>query len=222
MIETELASSAVERSPHRPALAVAALTVSGVLFFVYPVLRPSADESSLAGVEAFASPAWLIAHLCAVVGFVGVGVGLLGLRDALAGYLGGRLATLAMLLWWLGTGLVLPYYGAEAFALNAVGRWIERTRQFDLLGLVTSIRMSPVPLTVFGIGLVLIAVAAVLTAVTVLRSGAMPPGAGILFAIAFLTYLPQFFAPGWLRIVHGVIVGIGCIVLAIQLRRLTP
>lgn len=216
--DTDLPARAV--ALHRPTFAAVCLGVSGVLFIVYPVLRPRGDGSGAASVTAFASPAWLGAHLCAVVGFIGVAIGLLGLRDALAGYLGGRSASIAMLLWWPGAGLVLTYYGAEAYALNALGVWVERTRDFDLLDLATSIRMNPVQLTVFGLGLGLLAGAGVLTAVAVLRSGAMPPGAGLLFAIGFLTYLPQFFAPDWIRIVHGVITGLGCIVLAIQLRRL--
>ena len=220
-VEAETDVLARTAALHRPTLAAVCLGLSGVLFIVYPVLRPRGDGSGAASVAAFASPAWLGAHLCAVVGFIGVAIGLLGLRDALAGYLGGRLASIAMLLWWPGAGLVLTYYGAEAYALNALGGWVERTRDFDLLDLATAIRMNPVQLTIFGIGLVLLAAAAVLTAVSVLRSGAMPPGSGLVFALGFLTYLPQFFAPDWVRIVHGVITGLGCLVLAVQLRRLS-
>ncbi len=154
------------------------------------------------------------------MGFVGVGFGVLGLRDALAGYRGGRTAAFGLIAWWVGAGLCLTYYGAEAYGLNALGRWVERTRQFGLLGLADQIRNEPVALVVFAVGLGLLAIAGVLTAIAVARSGALPGGSGLLFALGFCAFLPQFFAPSWVRILHGLVVGIGCIVLALQLRRL--
>jgi hypothetical protein len=48
-------------------MAAVALVVAGVCFLLYPTIRPFADEDSLAGAEAFASGAWLIAHLLAVL-----------------------------------------------------------------------------------------------------------------------------------------------------------
>jgi hypothetical protein len=48
-------------------MAAVALVVAGVCFLLYPAIRPFADEDSLAGAEAFASGAWLIAHLLAVL-----------------------------------------------------------------------------------------------------------------------------------------------------------
>jgi hypothetical protein len=44
--------------------------VAGVCFLLYPAIRPFADEDSLAGAEAFASGAWVIAHLLAVLAFI--------------------------------------------------------------------------------------------------------------------------------------------------------
>ena len=47
-----------------------ALTLAGVFFALYPLLRPWHDEATSAGARAsMSSDAWLIAHLCAMLGF---------------------------------------------------------------------------------------------------------------------------------------------------------
>ena len=53
----------------RVRLGALSLAVSGILFVLYPLLRPFSDESSLQGTQAFASTAWIVAHRLAVVGF---------------------------------------------------------------------------------------------------------------------------------------------------------
>jgi hypothetical protein len=47
----------------------------------------------------------------------------------------------------------------------------------------------------------------------------VPRWAGIPFAVAFALYLPQFFGPPALRIAHGVLVALGCVLLAAVMRR---
>ncbi|MGH3764729.1 MAG: hypothetical protein ACRDS0_24940 [Pseudonocardiaceae bacterium] len=115
--------------------------------------------------------------------------------------------------------MVLPYYGAEAFALHAIGQRIGRTAEVSLLELVEAVRNGPVQITTFGIGLLPLAVAAVLAALAVRSSGLLPPWSGILFAVGFVLYLPQFYTASYLRIAHGVLVGAGCLVLAAQTGR---
>jgi len=167
-----------------------ALAAAGVLFVVYPLARPWGDATPEGAAAAFASPLWLVAHLAAMAAFVLVGVGLTALPGRAA------LAT-----WVAGTALVLPYYGAEAFALHALAG-----RQ-DVAGLAEQIRMGATQLTVFGLGLALLAAAGVLTALAVGR-------AGLLFAAGMVLYLPQFFADPAVRIAHGVLLAIGCVILA--------
>lgn len=96
--------------------------VTGVLFVLYPVVRPYSDETTLAGAEALASSAWIAAHVFAMIGFVLLGLVMLFLRDLLAATPGRHQARLATILTWVGAGLTLPYYGAEAFALNVIAR----------------------------------------------------------------------------------------------------
>src|ERR1044072_1204764 len=88
------------------------LVLSGVLFVLYPALRPWQDETTVAGAhEAMGSTAWVAAHFCAMVGFVLVPIALRGLRE--------RIGTAPAIVAWVGAGLVLPYYGAEDFGLHA-------------------------------------------------------------------------------------------------------
>ena len=161
--------------------------------------------------------AWPLAHLAAVAGFALVAVGLLGLRDVLSDGPGAGAARGALGTWWLGTALVLPYYGAEAFALHTLG-----TRGDVDPALVEAIRMGAIQVTVFGVGLAAFAVAGVLAAVAVLRSGVLPRWGGAAFAAGFALYLPQFFAAPELRIAHGVLVAAGCVLLAAAVAAYAP
>ena len=56
------------------------LSVAGVLFLLYPALRPWEDETTTSGAAAaMGSTAWVVAHLCAMLGFILVAVALLQL-----------------------------------------------------------------------------------------------------------------------------------------------
>jgi hypothetical protein len=164
------------------------LVAAGVLFAVYPLVRPWGDSTPEGAAAAFGSPFWLVAHLAAVAAFVLVGAGGLPTRAA-------------RITWVAGTALVLPYYGAEAFALHALAG------EPNVAALAEQIRMGATQMTVFGAGLGLLAVAGVLTVIAVGR-------AGVVFAAGTVLFLPQFFADPALRIAHGVLLAIGCLILA--------
>ncbi|WP_214401950.1 hypothetical protein [Pseudonocardia lacus] len=177
---------------------------AGLLFVAYPVLRPWADQAPEGMPEAFASPAWLAGHLAAAAGFLLVGLGLLALRDRL----GTATARAALVVWWTGAAMTLTYYGAETFALNAL------SDRPDLPAMAEAIRMGPTQVAVFGVGLVLLAVAGVLTAL------ALRPGwVGVPFALGMVLFLPQFFTGPELRIAHGVLLGAGCLLIAVRAAR---
>ena len=197
-----------------------ALAVAGVLFVLYPAVRPWQDESTVEGAtKAMNSGAWVAAHLFAMVGFILVALGLLGLWNAVRRTRAERLALAAVVTTWIGVGLTLPYYGAEDFGLNAIARKAADGQVSDLLGLVEAVRFSPVPITTFGLGLLLLAAGAVLAAVAIWRSGVLARSSGILFAAGFVLFLPQFFTPPAVRIAHGVLVAAGSIWLAVALWR---
>jgi hypothetical protein len=198
------------------------LTVAGVLFILYPAVRPWQDESTVHGaIKAMSSGAWVAAHLFAVVGFILVALGLLAVWNAVSTTRAERLGFAAVVTTWIGVGLTLPYYGAEDFGLNAIARKAAEGQPFDLLGLVDAVRFSPVPATTFFLGLLLLGVGAVLAAVAIWRSGVLPRSSGILFALGFALFIPQFYLPPAGRIAHSVLVAAGSIWVALALWRMS-
>jgi hypothetical protein len=196
----------------------AALAVAGVLFLLYPALRPWHDESTVEGaVASMSSGAWVASHLFAMIGFVLVPLGLLALRDALRATAVAPLALTAAVTAWVGAGLTLPYYGAEDFGLHALaGADVP-----DLLAVVDEVRFAPVAATTFAVGLLALGAGAVLAAVAVARSGRLNRWSAIPFAAAFVLFIPQFYLPAPIRIAHGVLVAAGCTWLAVEMWRLT-
>jgi hypothetical protein len=191
-----------------------AFAFAGVMFLLYPALRPWHDESTVAGArESMSSNGWVAAHFFAMLGFIAVPLGLFALHAILTS----RSSLLAVVTAWIGAGLTLPYYGAEDFGLHAVAR----SRTPDLLDVVDQVRFQPVAVTIFGAGLLLLGVSGVLAAVAIWRSGVLRPASGILFAAGFALFIPQFYLPAAARIAHGVLVLVGCLWLAGTLWR-TP
>jgi hypothetical protein len=84
---------------------------------------------------------------------------------------------------------------------------------------VNGFRYHPVALTMFALGLLALAAGAILAAVAVGRSSLRPRWSGAVFALGFALFLPQFFTPAPVRIGHGVLMAIGCLLLAIALYR---
>ena len=200
-----------------PSTGARALTAAGALFVLYPAVRPWSDATAEGSAAAFASPWWPVAHLAAVAGFVLVGVGLLALRDLVAGRPGARAAGAALGTWTAGAALVLPYYGAETFALHALGG--SAGTGIDVPALAEAVRMGPVQVVAFAAGLLLLAAGSVLAAAAVVRAGLAGRGPAALWAAGFVLYLPQFLLVPGVRIAHGVLVGTGCLLLAAALRR---
>lgn len=200
-------------SPGRPA--ALALASAGLLFVLYPTVRPWHDESTLAGATAsMSSNAWVAAHLFAMLGLVLIPLGLLGLQRLLAGSRSAALTRTATATAWVGAGLTLPYYGAEDFALHAIARSSAAGRGTDLLGLVHAIRFNLVMTTMASVGLLLVAFAGILASVAIWRAGTLPGWSGVLFAVGLVLFIPQFYLPEWARIAHGVLVGISSVWLA--------
>ena len=197
----------------------AVLLTAGLLFLLYPALRPWGDVvPGLEAARAYADPRWPLAHFVGAIGFHLLPVGLLALREVI----GGRLATVALATTWLGAGLVLPFFGAEAFGLHVVGVQVVASGDLGLLGFVEAIRNGPLQMTSFAVGLMLLAVGPGLAGVAVWRSRVLPRWSALLFAAGFTLYLPQFFGPPAVRIAHGVLVMVGCVVLAYALTRRRP
>jgi hypothetical protein len=194
------------------------LAIAGLLFVLYPALRPFSDEVTLQGAAAFASSLWIVAHVLAMLGFVLAALGLLGLWMLLASTRTERLAFLALLFTWLGGGLTLPFYGAEAFGLNVVGQEALRRGDAAILALASEIRGGP-GLAIFVVGLLLLAVGAILTAAAIWRSRSLARWSGVPLALGFALYLPQFFGNQPIRVAHGALVAVGCLWIALEMWR---
>jgi hypothetical protein len=206
------------KNANRIRLGALALALAGLLFVAYPAVRPWHDENTVAGAtQSMASNAWVAAHFFAMVGFILLPLGLLAVRTAVASTRAEPAALVAAVLGWIGVGLTLPYYGAEDFGLHAIAG--PHGHGVDLLPLVKAVRYQPLAITIFGIGLILIAVSAIVAGVAVWRSGALPKWSAVVFAVGFALYLPQFFGPAAVRVGHGVLVAIGSLWLAAALWR---
>src|SRR5215470_6242383 len=213
---------AVESS-RRARLGAGALAVAGVLFVLYPAVRPWEDESTVAGaMAAMSSGAWVASHLFAMIGFILIPLGLLALWRAVARTRAEPLGLAALTVTWIGAGLTLPYYGGEAFALNAIATRAEEGQSLDLLDLVEAFRFHPVAATTFILGLLLLGIGAIMVAGTIWRGGVLPRLSGIPFALGMALFIPQFYAPAVVRIAHGVLVGAGLVLIAVGLWRAEP
>lgn len=208
----------MSRPGTRTRLAALCLGVAGVMFILYPAVRPWTDETTADGaVAAMGSTAWVASHAFAMAGFVLVALGLLGLAGIARDTRGEGAATAALVTSWVGAGLVLPYYGAEDFGLHAIASKAADGADIDVLGLVDAVRYNPLAVTMFGAGLLVLAASGVLAAIAVARTGRLPRSAGVLFAIGYVLFLPQFYTPAAVRIGHGVVLGVGLAWLASRL-----
>jgi len=192
---------------HPSTRSLSALAAAGVAFAAYPVLRGFGPESGLAGAELYARPAWLLAHLLGMAGFVLAATGLAGV-DARAG----RWAT------WGAFG-VLPYYGAEAFGLHALGIRVLETGHTDMTPPADLFRYEPVALTLFTLGWAAFAAVGVRLLVLARRADGVRRLGLVLTGAALATYLPQFFLAPAGRIGHGLVLATGLLVLAASLSR---
>ncbi|MBA9028909.1 hypothetical protein [Peribacillus huizhouensis] len=199
-------------------LSASTLVISGILFVLYPTIRPFSDETSLQGASAFASTDWLLAHILAIVAFTLLPLGLLGLHHSLQGTAVNSLASWAVVMCLIGIGLTLPFYGGETFGLHAIGKEAIRQQAASLVSLATVVR-SGAGLAMFLVGLLLLAIAAIILAIVIWRSGRYPKWSGIPFAFGMGLYIPQFFGGHPLRIAHGILVAIGCLWIAVGLWR---
>jgi hypothetical protein len=190
-----------------------ALAVSGLLFVLYPAIRPFSDESSLQGAAAFASPSWVLAHTLAILAFLLLTSGLLGLYLRLQATTARRSALAALIISWMGVGLTLPYYGAETFGLHAIGQEALKEHNAALLSLANAVRWEQGMVFIL-VGLFLLAVGTILFAIALWRSGGLPRWSGIALAIGFALYLPQFSTPQFIRVGHGLFLLLACLMLA--------
>ncbi len=191
------------------------LVASGVLMAAYLLLRPYGDHSGgPSAVKAIASGWWVVSHVCGMLALASVASAALRIADT-AGGASGLLAR------WAGPGgvvLVLPYYGAEAFALQVIAR---HARDADVasMSLVTEIREQPVAMSMFGLGLLLLAITGAAMAIAWRRVAAERAWAGWPLGMLLVLFLPQFYLPEVGRMAYGVAYLVAASYLAVAVRR---
>lgn len=201
-------------------LGALALAAGGALLVLYPVTRPWADESTLEGArQSMGSDAWVLSHFFGMLGFILVPMGLLAIAATVQGTRAKPWAAAMVVTGWLGSGLVLPYFGAEDFGLNAIARAAAQSPSLELLSLVEGVRFNAWAISSFAAGLMALGTSAILAAAALWRSGAFPRPVGIPFALGYALYIPQFYAPAAVRIAHGLLVGAGLAWVALALWR---
>lgn len=201
---------------NRVRFGAASLAVAGIFFVLYPAIRPFSDEKSLEAAAGFASTAWIVAHLLASLGFILVTLGLIGLHLVLRETSVERLAFQTLVVWLVGAGLSLTFYGAEMYGLHAIGQAAVTQHNVALVSLANDVRSGP-GLTVFLVGLLLIAAAGIMGAVAIWRSRTWPKWSGVPFALGFGLFIPQFFGTQPLRVAHGLLVAAGCLWIAVSM-----
>lgn len=199
-----------------PRSATAGFVISGLALAAYPALRPWDPEGGLVGARSFASTAWPISHLLGMVGFVALALAVRALVSAAAV---ARPTRATETLAWLAAASLLPYYGAEAFALQALGAYAAESGDVAALEVANSFRYAPLPMATFAIGLLLLLLVGVRLAVGFWRSGSVGRIGGILTAAGTVTYLPQFFGTPAMRIGHGFVLGVGLVLLGLAVAR---
>lgn len=184
---------------------------------LYLLTRPYGDTGTAAETAAaFASSWWVFSHVCGVLALASAARLALRMHDLAPRGLTavGRWAGL------VGAVLVLPYYGAEAFALHVLGN---RALAGDTAALLVAeqIRSEPTALAMFGLGLILLAVSG-LTIVLAWRSIGTPGWAASPLGVAIAFVLPQFYLPPTGRMAFGVATLLAAMLLVVAAMRQEP
>lgn len=180
---------------------------AGVSLAAYVVARPWGPGDTPQG---WAAASWPVTHALAMLGFVLLAAASQRLAAA-------RPARGVVPLAWATVGLLLPYYGAEAFALHAIGT----TGVANSAEVATAIRFGPIQAVAFlagwvalaALGIVLVVAVTRGTTDRVLRVGTWALAAGLAL------YFPVFYLPPAGRVTHGVLVAVAALVTAWRLRR---
>ena len=193
--------------------------VAGVALAAYPALRPYGPEAGLGGAADFGATAWLLAHALGMLGFVTLAFTLraAALRPPWAW--SGRPVREVETRAWLAFALLLPYYGAEAYGLNEIGRYATDHGEPGVLDVADAFRYAPFEITTFTLGLFALLLVGGRLAHGMWRTGTLGRTGGLLAGLGLMTYLPQFFGTPALRVSHGLVLGLGLVLMAVATAR---
>jgi len=207
------------RPDPRARMGAIAFGLAGILFVVYEAAAPRLDQTTLEGAESWTTVGWTVAHISAIIGLILIPLGYGALRGYLEGTRNEKTAFLAATIGYIGSALTISYYGAEVYGLKAIGQRAVDDGDASMTEVGNAFRYDPTAMSVFAIGLALIAIAAVLAAVAVWRSGTLNRWSAVPLAALLVTMLPQYFLPPSGRIAWGALVTVAALWLAAELWR---
>jgi len=178
---------------------------AGLLFGAFQALRPYSGGGVDTAAQ-FVSPWWTVAHLSGAAALVAFAIGI-----ALSTRRG-----IALLSALVGCCAALLYFGMETFAMPLLATQLSGD---PLTEAVEQLRMGTTQIALFGVGLVLVAFASIVFAVRLHRAGLVSTSAAMVFAAGWATILPQFFGGQPVRLAHGLLMVVGGLWLAANLRR---
>jgi hypothetical protein len=209
----------VPQTDPRARMGALAFALAGILFAIYEAAAPRLDQTTLEGAESWTTAGWTIAHVSAIVALILVPLGYGALRGYLEGTRNEKTAFMAATIGYIGSGLTISYYGAEVYGLKAIGQRAVEDGDATMTEVGNAFRYDPTAMTVFAIGLALIAIGAVFAAVAVWRSGTLNKWSAVPLAVLLVTMLPQYFLPQSGRIAWGVLVALASLWLAAEMWR---
>lgn len=195
-----------------------ALVVAGLALAAYPALRPWGPETGPEGAATFGGASWPASHALGMLGFVALAVGLRAAAVARPAWSGPMSLRRVENRAWAAVALLLPYYGAEAYGLHALGDHVAATGDLGALEVADAFRYAPLPMATFALGLGALALVGGNLVTGSWRQGGVARWGGVLAGVGLLTYLPQFFGPAELRVAHGLVLGLGLVLTALALR----
>ena len=209
-------SPVMAQSSVRLRLGAVALGLCGLLFAVFPFVRPfftldvfSPNVAAMAS-GPLASASWLIAHLLLVAAFALLPCALLAIYAALADGPAESRALRGLILGVAGTGFVVPAVGVEVFAMPVIARlYLD-----GVTGVAPALRWiywGPMTLVMI-VGLITLAVGAIELARATWQSDVLPGWAGVALAAGLALWLPLL--PRAVRVVDGLTIGLGGLWLA--------
>ena len=197
-----------------------ALGLAALLLTLFPLVRPFFRMNPLEPAETLAgaspvivSTSWLVAHLLCTLAFILLIYGVIILYAALASSSIERRAFWAMVFGLAGIALILPMLGVETYMMPVLGK-LYLAGQSGIFPAIDLIYRGWA-VAIFALGLLLLAIGAVMFAVAIWHSRTLPRAAGIIFAAGLVLWFPPF--PEAVRIVDGFVIGVGGVWLAASL-----
>src|SRR5262245_9907675 len=202
-------------------LGAVALGLATLLLAIFPLVRPffplavfEPERGIAFASPAFVSTAWIGSHYLAMLGFVLLQLGLLGLYGFHAGSGSERLA-LRGLVWCLpGVALILPA-GVEAYTMPIVG-WLHLVGATGLAPIIALTYRGPMTVVLL-LGQLGLAIGAFVFAAAIRRNDRLPTWAGFILAVGLAFWLPMLPRP--VRVIDGLLIGVGGIRLAWRMWR---